>query len=275
MKILISVDIEGVAGVWTATQTQFGQPEYERARRWMTAEASAAVRGAFAGGADEVLVADSHGYYANLLADELDPRALLIQGKPRRLGMFSGIEQGVDGVLLIGWHSRSKTGGTLAHSINGAAFARIWLNGLEVGEIGLYAALAAEFGVPVLMISACETGAQEARSLLPQVSCAVVKWAEGARAGMALSPEASRNLIEKTACDAVRQAGSVEVQHLVEAPVTVRLQCQMPAQADVFALWPALRRDDAETVSFDCASVEEAVRSLNALSVMATSSVLR
>ena len=73
------------------------------ARRWMTAEASAAVRGAFAGGADEVLVADSHGYYANLLADELDPRALLIQGKPRRLGMFSGIEQGVDGVLLIGW----------------------------------------------------------------------------------------------------------------------------------------------------------------------------
>ena len=135
--------------------------------------------------------------------------------------------------------------------------------------------VAAEFGVPVLMISACETGAQEARSLLPQVSCAVVKWAEGARAGMALSPEASRNLIEKTACDAVRQAGSVEVQHLVEAPVTVRLQCQMPAQADVFALWPALRRDDAETVSFDCASVEEAVRSLNALSVMATSSVLR
>ncbi len=65
------------------------------------------------------------------------------------------------------------------------------------------------------------------------------------------------------------------MQHLVEAPVTVRLQCQMPAQADVFALWPALRRDDAETVSFDCASVEEAVRSLNALSVMATSSVLR
>ena len=275
VKILIVVDIEGVAGVWAAAQTQAGQPEYERARRWMTAEASAAVRGALAGGATEVRVADSHGHYANLLADELDPRALLIQGKPRQLGMLAGLEQEMAGVLLIGLHTRAKTAGVLAHSINGAAFSRLWLNGREVGEIGLYTALAAEFGAPLLMLSGCALAAQEAREFQPQTHCAIVKWAEGARAGMSLSPAAACRLIEETACTAVRQGAGSASQPWAKAPVAVRLQCQMPAQADIFALWPALRREDAETVTFDCASVQDAVRSLNALSVMATSSVLR
>ena len=75
MKILISVDIEGVAGVFHPEQTRPSNPEYERARRLMTAEANAAIRGAFVGGASEVLVNDSHGGFRNLLPDELDPRA--------------------------------------------------------------------------------------------------------------------------------------------------------------------------------------------------------
>jgi len=88
-KILIAVDIEGVAGVWRPEQTQAGQSDYERARVWMTQEASAAVRGAFEGGAAEVLVNDSHGHFGNLLVDALDPRAQLILASARRRSVMS------------------------------------------------------------------------------------------------------------------------------------------------------------------------------------------
>ena len=274
-KILIAVDIEGVAGVWRPEQTQAGNGDYERARRWMTKEADAAVRGAFAGGAGAVLVNDSHGHFGNLLADELDPRAQLIQGKPRQLGMMAGVDQGVAGVLMIGWHSRAKSRGVLAHTTNSFAFARVWLGGLELGEVGLYAALAGEFNVPVLMASGCDVTAAEVHSLLPNAACTIVKWSDGARSGRSLSPAAACEFIETAARDAVQALASPGPRacmpwRLPATPPTLRVQCQSPALADVFALWPGVQREDAETVVVPCATVHDAVRSLNALSVMAT-----
>jgi D-amino peptidase len=268
--ILVAVDIEGVAGVWRPEQTQAGNGDYERARRWMTQEADAAVRGAFAGGAGAVLVNDSHGHFGNLLADEIDPRAQLIQGKPRQLGMMAGVDQGVDGVLMVGWHSRAKSRGVLAHTTSSFAFSRVWLGGLELGEIGLYAALAGEFGVPVLMASGCDVMAAEVAALLPQVACTVVKWSEGARSGRSLSPAQSREAIEAAAREAAQGVAAAPRApwRLATAP-TLRVQCQTPALADAFALWPAVQREDAETISIVCSTVREAIRSLNALSVMA------
>jgi D-amino peptidase len=273
-KILIAVDIEGVAGVWRPEQTRAGESDYERARRWMTQEADAAIRGAFAGGAGAVLVNDSHGHFGNLLADELDPRAELIQGKPRQLGMMAGVDQGVAGVLMIGWHARAKSRGVLAHTTNSTAFARVWLGGLELGEIGLYAALAGEFGVPVLMASGCDVMADEFCTLLPQAACAVVKWSEGARSGRSLSPASACALIEAAARDAVQGLGAGAPRdatpwRLPGVSPVLRVQCQTPALADVFALWPGVQREDAETIVVTCATVQDAVRSLNALSVMA------
>ncbi|MDD0840647.1 M55 family metallopeptidase [Curvibacter sp. HBC61] len=281
-RILISMDIEGVAGVWRPEQTQAGNGEYERARRWMTQEANAAIRGAFAGGACAVLVNDSHGHFGNLLADELDPRAELIQGKPRRLGMMAGADQAIDGVLMVGWHARAKTRGVLAHTSNSFAFARVWLGGLELGEVGLYGALAGELGVPVLLVSGCDVMAPEAQALGPAVAVAVVKWSEGARSGRSLSPEAARELIEHQSQAAVQRCaqGSAPAPHRpvwaepdLGQGLVLRVQCQTPALADVFSLWPGVQRDDGDTVHLRCASVQDAVRSLNALGAM--SSVLR
>ena len=280
MKILIAADIEGVANVWRPEQTVPGSPDYERARRWLTAEASAAVRGAFTGGASEVRVADSHGHYTNILADELDPRARLIQGKPRRLGMLAGLENAPDGILMIGWHARAKSAGTLAHSINSFAFSRIWLDGREVGEIGLYCALAAEYDVPVLMLSGCECAVAEARQRCSAIAGVAVKWPLGAQAGNSLSCAEAAGLIEKAAAQACREATARKNAHPPRTPAVgrraVRLQCQTAALADLFALWPGVRREtdecgSADTLAFDCASVEDAVRSLNALSAMSAS----
>ena len=149
MKILISTDIEGVAGVFHHQQVRAGNPEYERARILMTHEANAAIAGAFDAGATEVLVNDSHGDFRNMPPDLLDARAQQILGKPRYLSMMAGVDEKVDAVCMIGYHSRAQGRGILAHTINSFAFARVWLNEAELGEAGIYGALAGEYGVPV------------------------------------------------------------------------------------------------------------------------------
>ena len=106
-KILISVDIEGIAGVVHPEQTRPGNGEYERARRLMTAEANAAIAGAFDGGATAVVVNDSHGEFRNLVVDDVDVRAELLLGKPRDLGMVAGIDQDCTAVFLVGWHAKA------------------------------------------------------------------------------------------------------------------------------------------------------------------------
>src|SRR5690606_3928752 len=167
MSILISVDIEGVAGVTHTEHTRSGNPEYERARAWMTAEADAAIRGAFEGGATEVLVNDSHGGFRNLLLDRVDERARMITGKPRYLGMMSGAEQQCDAVFLIGYHAGAGKQGVLAHTINSFAFRRVIVNGEELNEAGLYGALAGELGVAVAPMSGDDVFIAETQSRFP------------------------------------------------------------------------------------------------------------
>ncbi|MCO4862305.1 M55 family metallopeptidase [Cupriavidus sp. WGlv3] len=267
MKILVSTDIEGVAGVFHAEQTRAGNGEYERARAWMTGEANAAIEGAFAGGAAEVLVNDSHGGFRNLLPDQLDPRARVVLGKPRYLGMMAGVETGVDGVLMIGYHGRAQSRGVLAHTINSGAFARVWLNGKELGEAGLYAALAGEFGAPVLMASGDDVFVQETHALMPWVRFVETKTAGGFGSGASLSPAAARAAIAAAAAAAVRERAQAQCLRIA-APVACTLQTQTPAHADLFCQWPTLERRDGVTLSFQADSVQAAVRMLNCLSAM-------
>ena len=184
MKILISTDIEGVAGVFHAEQVRAGNGEYERARAWMTAEANAAVQGAIAGGAEEILVNDSHGGFRNLLPDGLDERARLVLGKPRYLGMMGGLEEACDAVFMIGYHSRSQGRGILAHTINSFAFARVVINGMELGEAGLYGALAGELGVPVILGTGDDVFIEETRDTFPGAEWVQTKVAHGQGSGI-------------------------------------------------------------------------------------------
>jgi len=273
MKILISADIEGVAGVFHAEQTRAGNGEYERARAWMTAEANAAVQGAFAGGATEVLVNDSHGGFRNLLPDQLDERARLVLGKPRYLGMMSGLEEGCDAVLMVGYHSRAQGRGVLAHTINSFAFARVRLNGMELGEAGLYGALAGELGAPVLMASGDDVFVAETRPLFPQAEWVQTKVAHGQGSGVTLSLAASRKAIAQAAERAVRAAlspkGTDKAEPLrIPGPIECLLQTQSTALADLFCTWPTLERVDGVTLRFTVDTVQAAIRTLNSLSAM-------
>lgn len=273
MKILISVDIEGIAGVFNTEQTRSGNGEYERARSWMTEEANAAVRGAFAGGATEVLVNDSHGNFRNLLPENLDARALFVLGKPRYLGMMGGLDPECDGVMMIGYHSRAQGRGILAHTINSFAFARVVINGTELGEAGLYGALAAEAGVPVILGSGDDIFIDENRELFPRARWVQTKVAYSHSSGVTMAPAESREAIERAAQAAVQDladpSGGGEDQPLmVEPPVECILTTQSPAIADLFCTWPALSRIDGVTVRFVTASMQDAIRTLNSLAAM-------
>lgn len=267
MKVLISTDIEGVAGVFHGEQGRPGNAEYERARRWMTAEANAAIAGAFDAGASEVCVNDSHGGFRNLLADELDVRASALMGKPRLLSMAAGVEDGPDALCMVGYHSRAQGRGILAHTINGFAFARIWLNGDEIGEAGLYGAIAGAYGVPVVMASGDDCFIDEHRPLFPHAIFVQTKRATGQNSGVSLSPA--------RACAAIREGVIAGLQGrarcqplLLKSPASVRVQTQTPALADLFCTWPTLQRDAGDELSFEAPSVEAAVRMLNCLSAM-------
>ncbi len=272
MKILISVDIEGVAGIYHSEQVRPGNPEFERARRLMTAECNAAVCGAFDAGASEVFVNDSHGSFRNMPPDLLDERAQVIQGKPRYLSMVAGVELGVDGVCLIGYHSRAQGRGILAHTINSFAFARVRWNGVELGEAGIYGALAGAYGVPVLMGSGDDAFIEENRALYPHAVLVQTKRATGQGSGISLSPAQSCAAISAGVAQAVQQRALCAPWRM-EGPLEVEIQTQTPALADLFCQWPTLVRADGDVVRFTAPDTESAVRMINCLSAM--SSMLR
>ncbi|MGF6968797.1 D-amino peptidase [Paraburkholderia sp. WC7.3g] len=272
MKVLISTDIEGIAGVFHAEQTRAGNGEYEAARRWMTLEANAAIEGAFAGGAIDVWVNDSHGGFRNLLPELLDPRAQVVLGKPRTLGMMAGLEYGAALVFMLGYHAKAQTRGVLAHTINSFAFARVAFDGVELGEAGLYGALAEEYGARVVLLSGDDVFAEETVPRFPDARFVVTKTATGQSSGVTQSPASVREALRAAASDVVRQqveAGRAPAAPRAQPqPVDCELRVQTSGLADLFCQWPTLTRVDGVTLRFSAASAEHAVRMLNCLSAM-------
>jgi D-amino peptidase len=233
----------------------------------MTGEANAAVSGAFAGGADDILVNDSHGSYRNLLPDGIDERARLVQGKPRYLGMMGGLEEPCDAVFMIGYHSRSQGRGVLAHTINGFSFAKVVINGMELGEAGLYGALAGELGVPVALATGDDVFIGETRDLFPGALWVQTKIARGQGSGVSLSPAASRAAIAEAARAAMANIGSL-MPWRIAPPIECTLQTQNAALADLFCTWPLLQRLDGVTLRFTTDTMQAAIRTLNSLAAM-------
>ena len=190
MRVLISVDMEGVAGVVAPDDISPGHPEYERNRGYMTDEASAAVRGVLAHDPKaSVVVCDAHAHYRNLLPDRLDRRCTLLRGAPRTHGMMSGIADGVEVVIFVGYHGRAGTpGSVLAHTVSGGTIAQVRCNGTELGELGLNAALAAHYGAVPLLASGDDTLAREAEAIAPGIVTVEVKRAVANRAAESLHP---------------------------------------------------------------------------------------
>ena len=249
MKVYISVDIEGISGVVSSEQGQPGNADYERARELMTQEANAAIVGARAAGATEILVNDSHGGMRNLLINQLDAVADLVSGSPKPFGMMEGLDNTFDMAFLVGYHARAGTPqAILDHTYSGRCVAHVELNGRPVGEIGLNAALAGVRGVPVGLVTGDQAATAEAADLLgPSLRTVTVKEAVGNHAARCLHPEEVQSLIRQAA----EQALMAKVEPFrLEAPVVLRLVLRSSLMADYASLIPGARRLDGYTVEY-------------------------
>jgi D-amino peptidase len=267
MKIFVSADIEGVAGVVSPLQGQPGNGEYERARRLMTEEANAAIAGAFAGGATYVLVNDSHGPMTNLLPDLLDARAELLLGRPKPMNMFCGLEADFAGVFCTGYHSGAGQHGVLSHTVNGFAFAAIRVNGIDCAEATLYGAYAGSLGVPLLLLTGDDRMKAQCAPLFPGARTAVVKHALGQRAARALAPEAARTLIRAEAELAVRERARCKP-FVIAPPCRLEIDLNSVALADLAMVIPPAERIGPRSVAFPPADIGTAIGWVNTISAM-------
>lgn len=271
MRVFISTDIEGVAGVVGREEGSQGSAEYERTRRLMTAEATAAVRGVLnAHPSADVVVADAHGTFRNIIPELLDRRARLVRGKPRPLAMIEGIQTGVDAAILVGYHGRSGTADSvLSHTFTGT-LADVRVNGRSFGEIGLNAAVAGLFNVPIVLVTGDSSVEVEVGDLLPGTATAVVKQGIGQLAADSVHPEVACALIEEAAASAMRQAAPAPF--VVAGPVALEVDVSLPAYADQALVIPGIERLGGRTLGYaapDYLTAYKIVRLVGALSGLA------
>lgn len=257
LKVYISADMEGLTGAVTAEQLGPDGFEYGAFREVMTAEVLAAIAGARAAGATEILVSDSHGNGQNLLLDRLPEDVMVVRSWPRPLGMMEGIDESFDAVIFIGYHAgTTNPEGVRAHTFSSANLARVALNGRDVPEAGLNAAVAGHFGVPVVMISGDDAAVEEARSLLGAVEGAIVKQGISFHAATTLTPAAGQALIRDRVETALRRLDDFQP-YVIAGPVTLDITYKNYRPSQVAAYMPGIERTDAHSVRYVGADIIE------------------
>ncbi|MGV9519359.1 M55 family metallopeptidase [Streptomyces griseus] len=272
MKALISVDMEGVSGIVHPSETNPERDDYQRGRELMTADANAVIAGVLdAEPTADVLVADAHGTFRNLLPERLDRRARLVRGKPRTLNMLAGLDAETDAALFVGYHVRAGEGpGVLAHTMNDAIL-DVRVAGRSLGEIGLNAAMAGHLGVPVVLLSGDDAACAEAADLIPEAVTVAVKEALGAVAAVTLHPEEAGDRLRRAAADAITRRAEIPPLTLAPAPLDVEVDLAGAHTVDLATLVPGVSRAaGARTVTFTAPDYATAYRLILLLAQLAT-----
>lgn len=250
LKVYISVDMEGIAGVVTGDQLGPSGFEYQRFREFMTAEALAAVTAAKDAGATQILVSDSHGNGENLLIEKFPADVRIIRAWPRKLSMMAGIDSSFDAVIFIGYHaSTNNPQGVRAHTFSSATLTRVAINGREMTEGSWNAAIAGHFGVPVVMISGDDAAVAEVRSQIGNIEGAVVKNHLGFHSANTMTPQAAQQLIAekvKTALGRLRDFKPFTV----TSPVTLDVSFKHYQPVEVLAYLRGVERLDSHTIRY-------------------------
>jgi D-amino peptidase len=253
MRVWISVDMEGIAGVMHRDHTVAGGREYEAARVWMTEEVNAVIEGSFQGGATEVLVADGHGNCRNIIRDRLDPRARLILGQFSSLPptQVSGLHAGFDAAMLVGYHARAGLApGNLDHTAWSQTVTDVSVNGRPVGEAELIAAYAGTLGVPTVLVSGDDVLGREVETSMPDVLAVVVKRSLGRYQTELIAREEVHQRLRSGATRALRRASTVKP-FTFATPIRLRVTFTHPGFADLAAWVPRTRRVEPFVVEYE------------------------
>ncbi|WPB90052.1 M55 family metallopeptidase [Streptomyces malaysiensis] len=272
MKILISADMEGATGVTWPADVLPGTPQWERCRRLFTSDVSAAVAGFLDGGADEVLINEAHWSMRNLLLEELDDRAQMLTGRHKSLSMVEGVQHGdVDGMAFVGYHTGAGTEGVLAHTYLANSITGVWVNGARASEGRLNTLVAAEYGVPVVLVTGDDKTCEDAGDYAPQARSVAVKDYVSRYAAVCRTPA-------RTAADiraAAREAAALAVRHEPArgGPFTVELEFDAEHLVGAASVVPGVERSGERRVAYTSPTMYEGIRCFKAVTTVVSAAV--
>ncbi len=259
LKVFISVDMEGVAGVIHWEDVSRNGKDYHLFRKLMTEEASAAVEGALAAGATEILVRDSHGSARNILPDLLHPEAQLLRdwsGSP--FSMMEGIDKTFDAVIFVGYHARAGTpNAVLKHTMTGTIF-DVVLNGKKMPEAGINGAIAGHFDVPVVMVAGDLAITEQAKELFGDIEAVSVKEGVGKAAKM-LHPKKAQKMIKMKVEKALGRLEDFKP-YKPNPPYTLKVTFTDENIAHRASWYPGAKRTGDRSVSFTSNDFMEILR---------------
>ncbi|MEU3049268.1 MULTISPECIES: M55 family metallopeptidase [unclassified Streptomyces] len=274
MRILISADMEGATGVTWPADVLPGTPQWERCRALFTSDVQAAVLGFLDGGAEEVLVNEAHWTMRNLLLERLDERAQLLTGRHKSLSMVEGVQHGdVDGIAFVGYHTGAGEEGVLAHTYLANSITGVWLDGVRAGEGLLNARVAAEYGVPVILVTGDDLTCEDALRYAPGARKVAVKDHVSRYAAVCRTP--ARTAAEIRA--AAREATALAVRHepVQEGPFTVEVEFDAEHLAAAATVVPGVERATGgeRRVAYTSPTMYEGIRTFKAVTTIVSAAV--
>lgn len=261
MKFYLSMDMEGVTALPDYTYVDSAEHNYERGRRLMTQDANAILKGAFDIGAKEFIVNDSHSKMNNLIAEDLHEEAMLIIGGVKALSMVEGLDASYDGAFFAGYHARAGQRGVMSHAMI-FGVRSMWINEVEIGELGLNAYVAGHFGVPVLMVAGDDCACREAEALILNVVTAAVKESLSRSAVKTLRPKKAQGLLREKTAEAIQNRHRVQPLTPPNVP-ELKIEFTNYGEAELAALMPGAQIIDGTTiVRFGAKDILEAYRAM-------------
>jgi D-amino peptidase len=261
MKILISTDIEGIAGLVSDREIGYpkqaigdpeANPDYLKARRWLTEDINAAIQGARAGGATSFVVHDTHGMnYRNINLDDLDPAAEYVGGRPVIFYEFDDLATNAyAGAFMIGMHARAGQKGIISHILDWPLLREVRINGEPVGESQVTAALAGYYGIPTLMISGDDVICNEIKRWTNnQIETAVVKTSFSRYSARCLPLGEARDRIREAACRAVQRIAEIQPSRY-PAPIRLEVDFNDREIARYVSWMPQVETDGDSTAAY-------------------------
>jgi D-amino peptidase len=242
--------MEGISGIVDSNHTSRNSPEYEKGRKLMVGDVNAAIEGLVESGGAEVFVSDAHGGMNNIHPEDLHEAAVLVRGSPKPLTQMAGISKDFDAAFFIGYHSKKGTmNGILSHTISGRVIDSVTINGVEVGETGINAAIAGYHDVPVILVSGDLSVNVEAKEIIPDIVTVQVKKAISRQAAHCLSPKKSRELIKQGVKESLKKIGTIGP-FAFKSPIQIDAKYANAVMADAVGFMPSSVRIDGRTVRF-------------------------
>lgn len=263
-QVLISADMEGATGVTCPRDVEPRSEEWHRFRPLFTADVNAVAVGLLDAGA-EVLINEAHATMRNLVLEELDDRVQMLTGRHKRLGMMEGLEQ-CDAVVFAGYHAAAGQRGILAHTYLANSITSVWLDGVIASEGRLNAALAAEHGVPVIMVTGDDKTCEDAVDYAPQAEMVAVKTYISRYSAICLPPARAQQLQREAAARAATQIGRGPTR---TGPHRIEVEFDAVQLADAAAVIPTVELVDHRRIGYSADTMTEAMLTFKIVTAIA------